>query len=142
MSGDLRFHHVGVAVADFEGALAFYSMVLGFRLISGPFDDPIQKVKVCFVGNPEQGTAPIEIISPLGSASPVNSYLAKGIGAYHVCFEVAGLEQALTDLRSKGCLLISGPVPAVAFAGRSIAWCFTPTKQLIELVERHTAPAK
>ena len=32
-------------------------------------------------------------------------------------------------------VLISPPAPAVAFDGRRIAWVYTPTRQLIELLE-------
>jgi len=138
MSQALKFHHLGIAVADFGQAVAFYTQALGFDVISGPFEDPIQKVKLCFLGHAAQSRSVVEIICPLHCDSPVNGYLAKGIGAYHVCYEVARLEETLGELRSKGCLVISNPVPAVAFGGRKIAWCFAPTRQVIELVESQT----
>ena len=136
MPASFTFHHVGVAVPDLEQASAFYSAAFGFQVVSGPFEDPIQKVKVCFLAEPGRSLAPLELISPLDGDSPVNGYLTKGIGAYHVCYEVADIAKALADLRGKGCLVISRPVPAVAFAGRKIAWCFTPTHQLLELLEQ------
>ncbi|MGH7963890.1 MAG: VOC family protein, partial [Candidatus Binatia bacterium] len=68
--------------------------------------------------------------------SPVSTALAKGIGAYHSCYEVEDLDAALAHVRAKGCLIISQPVPAVAFDGRRIAWFYTPVRQLIEIVER------
>jgi methylmalonyl-CoA/ethylmalonyl-CoA epimerase len=135
---NFTFHHVGVAVPDLEQAAAFYADAFGLRMVSGPFEDPIQKVKVCFLAGGDGSFAPLELISPLSGESPVNGYLAKEIGAYHVCYEVADIAAVLADLRAKGCLVISRPAPAVAFAGRKIAWCFTPTKQLVELLE---APA-
>jgi methylmalonyl-CoA/ethylmalonyl-CoA epimerase len=135
MSRAFAFHHLGIAVADFEQAVAFYTEALRFGVIAGPFEDPIQKVKLCFLGSAVQRASVVEIICPLHFDSPVNGYLSKGIGTYHVCYEVAGLEETLAELRSKGCLVISKPVPAVAFEGRMIAWCFTPTRQLIELLE-------
>jgi len=138
MPGKFIFHHVGVAVPDVEQASAFYSTAFGFQVVSGPFDDPIQKVKVCFLSEPGQGLAPLELIAPLGDDSPVNGYLTKGIGAYHLCYEVADIAATLAELRAQGCLVISKPVPAVAFGGRKIAWCFTPTRQLLELLEQET----
>jgi methylmalonyl-CoA/ethylmalonyl-CoA epimerase len=141
MNEKFVFHHVGVAVPDLEKARAFYSEAMGFQLAAGPFDDPIQKVTLCFVGSPAPGRAPTELICPLDTISPVNRYLAKGIGAYHVCFEVEGVAETLRELWGKGCVIVSEPVPAVAFGGRQIAWCFTPTKQLIELLERQAPPA-
>jgi len=134
------FHHVGIAVRDLEKAASFYTQAMGLRLISGPFEDPIQNVRLCFVDGPEQGKTPIELISPLNESSPVNGYLTKGLGAYHLCYEVSGIESALADLRNKNCVVIADPVPAVAFAGRKIAWCVTPTRHLIELLEQKSSP--
>ena len=62
-------------------------------------------------------------------------FLAKGIGAYHICYEVSDLEKTLEDVRASGCVLISAPVPAAAFEGRRIAWLSTPTRHLVELLE-------
>ncbi len=136
MAGQFTFHHLGVAVSDLEQAAAFYSQTFDFQLVSGPYEDPIQKVSACFLGLASQSAATLELICPLDNTSPVNSYLAKGIGAYHTCFEVEEIAAALDKLWRSGCVVISPPVPAVAFAGRKIAWCFTPTRQLVELVER------
>ena len=49
--------------------------------------------------------------------------------------ETSDLDAALTHSKTLGCMLVSPPAPAVAFAGRRIAWIYTPTRQLIELVE-------
>jgi methylmalonyl-CoA/ethylmalonyl-CoA epimerase len=134
-TGGFAVHHLGIAVVDIESALGFYQAALGFTLVSKMFCDPIQKVRVCFLANEPTRNLTVELISPLEAASPVNGYLSKGIGAYHVCYEVEHLEKALEELRAKGCVLIAPPVAAVAFDGRRIAWCFTPTKQLVEFVE-------
>lgn len=136
MAETFTFHHSGVAVSNLEQACAFYSQAFGFQIISGPYDDPIQQVKVCFLGPASQNSTSLELICPLNLTSPVNSYLTKGIGAYHMCFEVEGIAEALDALWRNGSVVVSGPAPAVAFAGRRIAWCFTPTRQLIELLER------
>jgi methylmalonyl-CoA/ethylmalonyl-CoA epimerase len=139
MSKAFLFHHVGIAVANLDQALEFYTKALAFDLLSGPFEDRIQKVKLCFVASAKQRASELELIAPLETDSPVNGYLSKGIGAYHVCYEVSGLEETLADLRSKRCLILGNPVPAIAFDGRRIAWCFTPTRQLIELLESSSA---
>lgn len=135
MTNGFKFHHIGVAVVDMEQAVAFYSHNFGLKMVSGPFDDPIQQVKVCFLELVSQNLTPIELICPLNDTSPVNGYLSKGIGAYHVCFEVEEIGETLNKLWKNGCVVVSQPAPAVAFAGRKIAWCFTPTRQLVELVE-------
>jgi methylmalonyl-CoA/ethylmalonyl-CoA epimerase len=135
MSVAFKFHHIGVAVPDLEQASKFYTSVLGFKIISGPLEDPVQKVKACFLAEAGANAIHLELISPAGEDSPVNKYLSKGIGAYHVCYEVPDISAALAGLRANGCLIVSKPVAAVAYGGRKIAWCFTSTSQLLELLE-------
>ena len=86
----LCFKHVGVAVADFDQALDTYGHLLGYRLLSGPFNDPIQKVRVCFIGERESDPGAIELVSPLSEDSPIFKILAKGGG---------GLPPVLCDRR-------------------------------------------
>jgi methylmalonyl-CoA/ethylmalonyl-CoA epimerase len=131
----MKLSHVGIAVPNIEQAVAAYGRIFGYIVRSGPFVDPIQKTSVCFMGTGQDGDMPIELVAPIGDDSPVNRLLGKGIGTYHFCYEVDDLTEALKHVRSQGCLVVSEPVPAVAFAGRRIAWFYTPTRQLTELVE-------
>jgi methylmalonyl-CoA/ethylmalonyl-CoA epimerase len=134
--GSFKFSHLGVAVSDIEPTLAEYQSIFGYKVRSGPFDDPIQKVSVCFLTTGEPGDVTIELVAPAGEDSPIKKFLMKGIGAYHFCYEVDDICEALQHVRSHGCLVIQEPASAVAFAGRRIAWFYTPTRQLVELVER------
>jgi methylmalonyl-CoA/ethylmalonyl-CoA epimerase len=129
-----QFHHVGVAVRDLGKAIPIYKTLFGYELTSGPFDDPIQKVSVCFLSRGE-GDAAIELVAPLGADSPVRRTLKKGGGAYHVCYEVANMDAAIAHLTGEGSFLLSGPVPAVAFEMRNIAWLMTEANLLVELVQ-------
>lgn len=131
----LKLHHIGVATKDIAAAMPFYRDVMGFDRADGPYEDPIQRVSVCFLES-SAGVGPrLELIAPLDERSPIHRYLAKECGAYHLCYEVTALEAALAEFRAAGSVVVSGPVPAVAFGNRRIAWLFTPTRQLIELVE-------
>ena len=130
----LRFKHLGVAVPDLGKALPVYQDILGYRLTSGPFEDPIQKVSVCFVAPLGEGPE-LELISALTPDSPVRKILSGGGGAYHLCYEATHFDDAMAELSGKGCVIVSDPVPAVAFDGRRIVWLYTPTRQLLELVE-------
>ncbi|MCI0390097.1 MAG: VOC family protein [Acidobacteria bacterium] len=132
----LAFDHLGVVVADLDKALESYREIFGYELLRGPYDDPIQQVRVCFVGSDGAGHPDLELVAPLNEKSPVKTLLDKGVAAYHVCYQVLNIEQALSDLRAKGCSIVSRPVPAVAFGGSRIAWLYTPSRQLLELVER------
>jgi methylmalonyl-CoA/ethylmalonyl-CoA epimerase len=138
---DLNFklRHVGVAVPSLGPATEVLQSLFGYRVISGPFDDPIQKVTVNFLTQADEDIAEIELIAPLTDDSPIKSMLSKGSGgAYHLCFETRDMEKALAHAKSQGCIVVSPPAPAVAFGGRRIAWIYAKTRQLFELVEAET----
>lgn len=135
-----RVLHVGVAVSELDPAAAMLAKLFGYKVVSGPFDDPIQKVTVNFLKASGDDPAEIELIAPLTEDSPVRAMLSKGAGAaYHLCLETNDIEGALAHVKSQGCIIVSKPAPAVAFGGRRIAWFYTPTRQLFELVEAESA---
>lgn len=132
----LRLLHVGVAVPELGPTTELMTALLGYRVVSGPFDDPIQRVSVNFLTTQPSDAVEIELIAPLTEDSPIRATLAKGGGsAYHLCFETADLDAALAHAVSLKCLVVSQPAPAVAFGGRRIAWIYTKSRQLFELVE-------
>jgi methylmalonyl-CoA/ethylmalonyl-CoA epimerase len=131
---------VGVAVPSLEPTTELLSTLLGYRIVSGPFDDPIQKVRVVFLAKSQRDVVEIELIAPGSEDSPIRSMLKKsGGGSYHLCFETDDIEAALARATDKGCVVVSQPVPAVAFQGRRIAWIYTTSRQLFELVEAKAA---
>jgi methylmalonyl-CoA/ethylmalonyl-CoA epimerase len=134
--GDATLHHLGVAVKSVEKAIPVYRDLFGYELFSGPFEDPLQRVSVCFLQRPGEGEIVVELVAPLEGETPISRILVKREGPYHTCYEVRNLDQALAELSAKKCIVISEPVPAVAFNQRRIAWLVTPTQQLVELLER------
>jgi methylmalonyl-CoA/ethylmalonyl-CoA epimerase len=135
------FHHVGVAVRDLSKAIPLYKTLLNYELKSGPFDDPIQNVSVCILSRGEGDTA-IELVAPLGPNSPIDRTLKKGGGPYHVCYQVPDINAAIRHLTEQGSFLVSGPVPAVAFEMRQVAWIMTEVDLLIELLEENSAQSR
>jgi methylmalonyl-CoA/ethylmalonyl-CoA epimerase len=133
-----KLHHCGIAVKDLSRAVMLYEKLFGYSLISKYFDDPIQKVSVCFLGH-EKGDVALELVAPLTSGSPIDGILCKGGGIYHLCFEVPDIGAAIDSLVESGSFLISGPTPAVAFEMRPLAWLFTEAEILVELVQAATA---
>ena len=132
---EFKFHHVGVAVRDMQSAILAYQCLFGYELVSGPFDDPIQKVSVCFVTR--GGHDPVvELVAALGPDSPVDRVLKQGGGTYHICYEVPDLRKSIDQLKAKGSFLMSEPAPAVAFGMREIAWLLSDDAcLLIELLQ-------
>jgi methylmalonyl-CoA/ethylmalonyl-CoA epimerase len=131
---EFTIHHVGIAVRDLQKAIAVHKSLFDYTLISGPFDDPIQKVSVCFLSR-GKGDTVLELVAPLGEDSPVNGTLKRGGGVYHICYQVSDLAGAIRHLTERGSHLLSGPDPAVAFEMREIAWLMTGANLLVELVQ-------
>lgn len=133
---NFKLQHVGMAVAELGPATDLLTSLFGYQLVLGPFDDPIQRVSVNFLSTRATDLAEIELIAPLTEDSPIRAMLAKGGGAaYHLCFETSDLDQALRHATQLQCIIVSPPAPAVAFGGRRIAWIYTKSRQLFELVE-------
>jgi methylmalonyl-CoA/ethylmalonyl-CoA epimerase len=98
-----RLNHVGIAVPDMEQAIAFWRDVMGATQVCEPFAMPEQGVTVCFVDTPDGGTQ-IELLSPLGHASPVLGFLAKYPqgGQHHLAFEVPDIAVARAAFEGMG----------------------------------------
>ena len=131
---NFAFHHVGVAVRHMTESIPVFERLFGYKVVSGPFDDPIQNVSVCFLSR-GGGDPLIELVAPLGPNSPIDKTLKKGGGTYHVCYEVPDIRAAIKHMVDEGSLLIGDPVPAVAFEMREIAWLMTEADLLVELVQ-------
>jgi methylmalonyl-CoA/ethylmalonyl-CoA epimerase len=103
-----RLNHVGVATPSIEASIVHYRDVMGATKIHAPFDLPAQGVKVCFVDTPN---TQIELIEPLGEASPIHSFLAKNPagGQHHLCFEVTDIHEAKAWFEAKGAKVLGEP---------------------------------
>lgn len=98
--------------------------------------DPLQRVRVAFF-YPVDGHNPVlELVEPASDTSPVTSFLKKGGGLHHVCYEIDDLDSALRQARAAKMAIASPPTPAVAFNGRRIAWVCSRNRLLMELLER------
>lgn len=131
---DFQYHHVGMAVKDLAEATNSFKALLGYEKVSGPFDDPLQKVSVCFLSRGDDDPW-LELVAPLGGSSPVDRILERGGGIYHMCYQVRDIDAAIQHLVNEKSYLISGPTPAVAFSMRPIAWLRTPHGLIVELVQ-------
>ncbi len=131
---NFTFHHVGVAVAELTAAIPVFKSLFGYEVTDGPFNDPIQNVSVCFLAR-RQGDTVLELVAPLGPNSPIDRTLKRGGGTYHVCYAVRDIQASIEHLTLQGSRLLSGPVPAVAFDMRPIAWLMTEVGMLVELMQ-------
>ncbi|AUW58633.1 methylmalonyl-CoA epimerase [Sphingobium sp. SCG-1] len=109
-----RLNHIGVATPSIEKSITYYRDVMGATHIHEPFDLPAQGVKVCFVDTPgENGTegTQIELIEPLGEASPIHSFIAKNPagGQHHMCYEVPDIHEAKVWFEGRGAKVLGEP---------------------------------
>lgn len=104
-----RLNHIGVATPSIEASITLYRDVLGATKIHDPFDLPAQGVKVCFVDTPNGPQ--IELIEPLGEASPIHGFLAKNPagGQHHICYEVPDIHAAKAWFEAKGAKVLGEP---------------------------------
>ena len=66
----------------------------------------------------------------------MSPWLKSGVKMYHMAYEVAALDIAISNLGEGGAKLLVPPVPAVAFAGRRISFLMLPNMLLVELIEK------
>jgi methylmalonyl-CoA/ethylmalonyl-CoA epimerase len=113
---DAALAHVGVAVEDLAGAVAFYRDVLGLAPGAPQASDGAAIVCV------EAGGATVELLASSDPASPIARYLTRhGPGIHHLCFRVPDLDGALARCRAAGYRLIDD-VPRPGAGGHRIAF--------------------
>jgi methylmalonyl-CoA/ethylmalonyl-CoA epimerase len=103
-----RMNHIGIAVPSIEAAMETYRTLYGASDFTQPFDMPAQGVRVGFVNLPN---TQIELIEPLGDTSPILNFLEKNPrgGQHHVCFEVADIHDAKTEMERRGAKVLGEP---------------------------------
>ena len=113
-----RLNHVAVVVPDLEAAAATYRDILG-AAVSAPTDLPEHGVTVVFVDLPNTR---IELLRPLGDASPVAAFLARNpAGAmHHLCYEVADIAAARDRLVGQGARLLGDGKPHIGAHGKPV----------------------
>ena len=102
-----RLNHVAIATADLKKAGAVYRDLLGAK-VSAPVALPDHGVTTVFVELPN---TKIELLEPLGEASPIAGYLKKNPngGMHHVCYEVPDIVAARDKLVAAGATVLGEP---------------------------------
>lgn len=130
-----RLNHVALAVPDLAAAARVYRETLGAR-VSQPQALPEHGVTVAFVDLPN---ARIELLEPLGDASPIAAFLARNPdgGMHHLCYEVADIDIARSKLVGEGARVLGSGEPRIGAHGNPVLFLhprdFSGT--LIELEE-------
>jgi len=130
-----RLHHVGFVVNSIEAVADRFAKSIGATWDHKITHDPLQLVRVSFIGGGKPSCTSVELVEPAGADSPVGRFLQRGGGLHHLCYEVEQLEEQLSFSRSAGGVIVKPPLPAAAFDGRRIAWVVTKDKLLLEFLE-------
>ena len=112
-------HHIGIAVRDLEESLKRWSAL--FAAEPGPIEEiPERGVRLGhlrFAEGPE-----IELVAPLGAASPVAKFLeSRGEGIQHFTLEVDDIETAMRELGQAGLQFVSD-TPQIGAGGVLVAF--------------------
>ncbi len=113
-----RLNHVALAVRDLGAATARYRDVLGAK-VSAPQALPEHGVTVVFVELPN---TKVELLEPLGAASPIARFLEKNPdgGMHHLCFEVDDIIAARDKLKAEGARVIGDGEPKIGAHGKPV----------------------
>lgn len=113
-----RLNHVAIAVPDLDAAVAVYRDTLGVR-VHDPQDQPEHGVTVVFIDLPN---TKIELVHPLGAASPVAAFLERNPagGIHHICYEVADIGAARDRLVAAGARVLGGGEPKIGAHGKPV----------------------
>jgi methylmalonyl-CoA/ethylmalonyl-CoA epimerase len=113
-----RLNHLAIAVPDLAAAAAVYSDMLGAK-VSAPLPLPEHGVTVVFVELPN---TKVELLEPLGVASPIAAFLAKNPdgGMHHVCYEVEDITVAREHLIATGARVLGSDEPKIGAHGKPV----------------------
>ena len=113
-----RLNHVAIAVKNLEASSALYREALGAKL-SAPQAMPEHGVTVVFVELPN---SKVELLEPLGAASPIAAFLAKNPegGMHHICYEVPDLNAARKLLTAQGARVLGDGTPKIGAHGKPV----------------------
>ncbi len=128
-----QINHIAIAVPDLAAAAALYKYTLGAK-VSDPVAQPEHGVTVIFVHLPN---TKIELLHPLGEASPIAGFLARNPqgGIHHICFEVKDIYETCDRLRATGARILGEGHPKIGAHGKPVVFLHPKdfTGALIEL---------
>jgi len=113
-----RIDHIGVAVEDLDEAVTVYRDLLGMR---EQHRETVEEQGVDAVLL-EIGGGHVELLSPLGSGTPVGKFLKrKGPGLHHVAYQTDDIDTRLGELRGQGVRLLDEE-PRIGIRGSRVAF--------------------
>jgi methylmalonyl-CoA/ethylmalonyl-CoA epimerase len=102
--------------------------------------DPVLDVNVQFVKLAHSEIL-VELVEPLSEQSPVQTFVKRGNGLYHLCFEVPDLQSQLDLERARHSIIVVNPTNAEAFNsdGGRVAFVVRRSGMLLEFLEKRNS---
>ena len=98
-----HIEHIGIAVKKLEDAIPYYENVLGLKCYAIE-EVKDQKVKTAFF---MVGKTKIELLESTDPEGPIGKFIEKrGEGIHHMAYAVKGIENAISEIESKGVQMI------------------------------------
>src|ERR1035437_9339481 len=98
-----RIEQIGIAVESLNAAIPYYETLLGMKCYAVE-EVADQKVKTAFF---KVGQTKIELLESTDPEGPIGKFLEKkGPGIHHLAFAVDNVNEALSDVATKGVQLI------------------------------------
>lgn len=113
-----KVNHIAIAVPDLAAAIATYRDTLG-ATVSAAEALPEHGVTVAFVELPN---TKVELLEPLGEASPIAAFLEKSPagGMHHICYEVDDILAARNKLVASGARVLGDGNPKTGAHGKPV----------------------
>jgi methylmalonyl-CoA/ethylmalonyl-CoA epimerase len=113
-----RLNHVAIAVPDLAAGVKLYRETLGAK-VSEPQAEPDHGVTVVFIELPN---TKVELLEPLGAASPIAGFLEKNPsgGIHHICYEVDDILAARDRLKAQGARVLGSGEPKIGAHGKPV----------------------
>ncbi len=124
----MKIHHVGIVCQDISEALKEFELFHPIIKKSEVIHDPLQNAFLCMV------TSNTGLEYEFISGEQVQRLSKKGISYYHLCYEVANLEESINTAVENGAIMISEPKPAILFQNKRVAFLHF-SYGLVELLE-------
>jgi lactoylglutathione lyase len=127
-----RLLHTMLRVRDLDRMIAFYTDVLGMKVLRR-FDVEPKRETLCFLGYGDEGdTTVVELCREWDRAEP---YPVAGQGYGHIAIGAGNIDQAFDTFRTHGVAILQEP-KAVRKGGAVIGFIADPEGYEIEVIER------
>lgn len=98
-----HIEHIGIAVNKLEEAIPYYENILGLKCYAIE-EVKDQRVRTAFF---MVGSTKIELLEPTDPDGPIGKFIKKrGEGIHHIAYAVKGIENAISELETKGVQMI------------------------------------